>query len=244
MKNATIIRHIAFEDLGSLADVLEQHNYAIKYVEAGFDNIADIDALATNLLVILGGPIGAYDEQDYPFITDELHLLKLRLDADLPTIGICLGAQLMARALGGKVYPGFTKEIGWSPIELSQAGFDSPLAQLVTDSADVLHWHGDTFDLPIGATHLASSSKYENQAFSSGKNALALQFHPEVTVRGLERWWIGHACEIASTPDVSIAQLRKDTAVYSSMLENKARNFWHEWLLMVENKQVLVNSAA
>ncbi len=238
MKNATIIRHIAFEDLGSLADVLEQHNYVVKYVEAGFDNIAEIDALRTDLLVILGGPIGAYDEQDYPFLTDELRLLKLRLEADLPTLGICLGAQLMARALGARVYPGSRKEIGWSPIELSQAGKDSPLAHLVTDSAAVLHWHSDTFDLPIGATHLASSSQYQNQAFSSGKAALALQFHPEVTDRGLERWWIGHACEIASTPDLKIAKLRKDTAIYSSMLENKARSFWHEWLLKIENKQV------
>lgn len=244
MKNATIIRHIAFEDLGTLADVLEQHNYTVKYLEAGFDDIADIDALATDLLVILGGPIGAYDEQDYPFLTDELNLLELRLKADLPTLGICLGAQLMARALGAKVYPGSTKEIGWSPIELSQAGKDSPLAHLVTDCAPVLHWHGDTFELPAGATHLASSSKYQNQAFSSGKNVLGLQFHPEVTARGLERWWIGHACEIASTPDVTIANLRKDTAAYSSMLENKARNFWHEWLLKVENKQVLLTSAA
>ena len=244
MKNATIIRHIAFEDLGSLADVLEQHNYTVKYLEAGADDIAQIDALKTDLLVILGGPIGAYDEQDYPFLLEELRLLQRRLQADLPTLGICLGAQLMARALGAKVYPGSSKEIGWSPIELSQAGKNSPLAVLGTDEAAVLHWHGDTFDLPIGATHLASSSKYHNQAFCAGKNALALQFHPEVTARGLERWWIGHACEIASTPDVNVANLRQDTAGYISTLEHKACSFWHEWLLKVENNQVLVNSTA
>lgn len=244
MKNATIIRHIAFEDLGSLGDVLEEQNYAVKYIEAGSDNIADIDPLKTDLLIILGGPIGAYDEQDYPFITDELRLLKLRLNADLPTIGICLGAQLMARALGAKVYPGHTKEIGWSPIELSQAGKDSPLIHLATDYAAVLHWHGDTFDLPAGATHLASSFQYQNQAFSFGKAALALQFHPEVTTRGLERWWIGHACEIGSTAGVTIRNLRIDTAIYSCALENKARKFWHEWLLKVESKQGVLSSVA
>ena len=244
MKNATIIRHIAFEDLGSLADVLQQHNYAVKYLEAGVDDIAQIDPLGTDLLVILGGPIGVYDEQDYPFIADELRLLECRLQADLPTLGICLGAQLMARALGARVYPGSGKEIGWSPIELSQAGKDSPLAILGTGEGTVLHWHGDTFDLPVGATHLASSSKYPNQAFSSGKNALGLQFHPEVTARGLERWWIGHACEIGSTPDVNVAKLRQDTTSYISILENKARSFWHNWLLKVENKQVLANSTA
>ncbi len=85
MKNATVIRHLAFEDLGSLAEALNQQDYAIKYLEAGLDNLASIDPLTTDLVVILGGPIGAYDDQDYPFLVDELRLLESRLKADLPT---------------------------------------------------------------------------------------------------------------------------------------------------------------
>jgi len=229
MKTATVIRHLAFEDLGSLELALHQQNYTIKYVESGLNDVTDIDS-NTDLLVVLGGPIGAYDEQDYPFIVDELQLLEHRFQADLPTLGICLGAQLMARSLGAKVYPGYCKEIGWSPLELSVAGMNSPLAHLAAEQTFVLHWHGDTFDLPNGALHLAASSKYQNQAFSWGKRSLALQFHPEVTADGLERWFIGHACEISTTSNVSVAQLRQDTARYAKQLEQQAAKLWQSWL--------------
>ena len=230
MKTATVIRHLAFEDLGSLTDALKQQNYVIKYVEAGLDSISKIQPLSPDLVVILGGPIGAYEEQDYPFLVDELRLLERRLQADLPTLGICLGAQLMARALGARVYPGADKEIGWSPLKLSDAGRNSALSNLAAEYTDVLHWHGDTFDLPVGATHLASSQKYQNQAFSWGKSALALQFHPEVTPLGLERWFIGHAGEINATFDINVQALRADTARYAPQLEIQASKFWHTWL--------------
>lgn len=229
IKNATVIRHLAFEDLGSLANALLQQNYTVTYLEAGLDRLSDINPIMPDLLIILGGPIGAYDEQNYPFLSDELRLLESRLKADLPTLGICLGAQLMARALAARVYPGSYKEIGWSPIELSDAGINSPLAHLGSDTP-VLHWHGDTFDLPLGSTHLASSSKYQSQAFSWGKCCLGLQFHPEVTVHGLEQWFIGHACEISATPDISIAKLRQDTFSYVKKLELQAAKFWQAWL--------------
>jgi GMP synthase (glutamine-hydrolysing) len=236
MKNATVIRHVPFEDLGSLSEALSQQDYAVTYVEAGLDGVANLEPLTPDLVIVLGGPIGAYDTQDYPFLADEIRLLKRRLEADLPTLGICLGAQLMARALCARVYPS-TKEIGWFPIELSEAGRHSPLIHLAAEHTAVLHWHGDTFDLPAGATHLASTSICENQAFSWGKCGLALQFHPEVTAPGLERWWIGHACEIGATPDVSVAKLRQDTARYSEGLEILAAKFWQAWLEKLETKE-------
>ncbi|MEM9924637.1 MAG: glutamine amidotransferase [Cyanobacteria bacterium P01_D01_bin.50] len=234
MKSATVIRHIAFEDLGTLEIALEKQGYIIKYLEAGVDNLADIAPLAEDMLIVLGGPIGAYDEEDYPFLVDEIRLLEQRLKADLPTLGICLGAQLMARALGARVYPGGEKEIGWSNIKLSDAGKYSPLVHLDTEQTPVLHWHGDTFDLPTGATHLASSRLYQNQAFSWGKACMGLQFHPEVTVSGLERWFIGHASEINATPNVSVKQLRADTANYGEILQEKAVGVWINWLESVQ----------
>ncbi|MCC3412097.1 MAG: glutamine amidotransferase [Microcoleus sp. PH2017_25_DOB_D_A] len=229
LKHATVIRHIAFEDLGSLAEALNQQNYTVRYLEAGSDDLTQIDR-NTSLLIILGGPIGAYDEQDYPFLIDELRLLEYRLANDLPTLGICLGAQLMARALGAKVYPGLQKEIGWSPLNLSLAGQQTPLAHLAGDKTAVLHWHGDTFDLPTDSTHLAASAIYQNQAFSWKKGGLALQFHPEVTAQGLERWFIGHACEIGATPDITVAKLREDTIRYAGHLSVQAAKFWEDWL--------------
>ncbi len=234
MKQALVIRHLMFEDLGSLAPALQAEGYEITYLEAGFNDLSAINALESELVIILGGPIGAYDDQDYPFIEDELSLLKQRLDRDLPTLGICLGAQLMARALGAKVYPGNQKEIGWLPIKLSDAGKNSALKYLVEAEDMVLHWHGDTFDIPEGAVHLASSEKYTNQAFSWGKCGLALQFHPEVTKKGLERWFIGHACEIGHTSEVTVAKLRENTEKYAASLEVKGEKMWQGWLEQIE----------
>ena len=150
---------------------------------------------AADLLVVLGGPIGAYEEELYPFLADELRVIERRLAAGRPVLGICLGSQLMARALGARVYPGTGKEIGWAPLQLTAAGRDSCLAPL-GGGAPVLHWHGDTFDLPKGASLLASTPRYKNQAFAWQRHGLALQCHIEATAAGLERWYIGHACEI------------------------------------------------
>jgi GMP synthase (glutamine-hydrolysing) len=230
---ALVIRHVACEDLGNLALVLQQRGLVVRYVEAGIDDLAQLNPMAPEVLIVLGGPIGVYQEQAYPFLIDELRVLERRLAADLPTLGICLGAQLMARALGAKVYAGPRKEIGWAPLHLSEAGWRSCLARLAKRETAVLHWHGDTFDLPAGATHLASTPAYESQAFAWGTRGLALQCHAEVTARGLEQWFISHAHEIDLTPGVSVRQLRKDTQCYAPRLQVRAASCWQTWLTQV-----------
>ncbi|MCY4488690.1 MAG: glutamine amidotransferase [Deltaproteobacteria bacterium] len=225
---AVVVRHVAFEDLGSFAGPLAEGGWRVQYVEAGLDGL---DAAAdADLLVVLGGPIGAGDDGPYPFLTEEVRLIEGRLAADRPTLGICLGAQLMARALGARVYGAGRKEIGWGPLSLSEAGAASALSLLAPDRASVLHWHGDTFDLPHGAIHLAATEVCENQAFGWGERALALQFHPEVTAAGLERWFIGHTLEIATTPDISVAQLRDATRRFAPALERQGPAFLRRWL--------------
>ncbi|MDJ0617473.1 MAG: glutamine amidotransferase [Calothrix sp. MO_192.B10] len=234
MQQAIVIQHVPFEDLGTLHPVLKQRGYQISYQQAGVDDLSLIETTQADLLIVLGGPIGVYEEEEYPFIKDELKLLEQRLAKKLPTLGICLGSQLIARALGAKVYPGHGKEIGWSNLQLSQMGKNSCLRHLETKETSVLHWHGDTFELPDQAILLASSQQYQNQAFSWGKNCLGLQFHPEITAKGLERWFIGHACEIASTHGISVSQLRTDTMLYAHALESSAIDLWNEWLDTVE----------
>src|ERR1700730_10602719 len=197
MKTAIAIRHVHFEDLGSLEPALERAGYQIRYADCAVDDIAALDPVAPDLVVVLGGPIGAYETDFYPSLKDELYLLEMRLRANRPTIGICLGAQLMARALGTRVYPAGFKEIGWGQITLRPAGCESAVRHLGQDNTAVLHWHGDTFDLPTGATLLASTEICRNQAFSWGRGALGLQFHPEAKAARLEQWFIGHAYEIA-----------------------------------------------
>ncbi len=231
MKSVIAIRHVPFEDLGSFADVLGHAGYQVQYLEAGLDRLDALDPLEPDLLVVLGGPIGAYEESVYPFLQHELQLLQVRLAAGRPTLGLCLGAQLMARALGAAVYPGQAgKEIGWAPITLTEAGRASPLRHLAAELTPVLHWHGDTFDVPAGATLLAGSGRYPHQAFAVGRHGLALQFHPEVTAAGMERWFIGHACEIGTTPGLEVPQLRSATARHAAGLERQGRLFIAEWL--------------
>lgn len=227
-RTAIAIRHVAFEDLGLLGDLLAARGVAARYVEAGVDDLAALDATAPDLVVVLGGPVGVYDSADYPWIADTLRLLERRLAADRPTLGICLGAQMMAAALGARVYPMGVKEIGWSPLALTAAGRGSDLAPL--DRTAVLHWHGDTFDLPAGAVHLAATPVCANQAFSCGERALALQFHAEATGRGLERWFIGHACEIGAADGVTVAALRADTARAAAACEAAGRAAIGHWL--------------
>ena len=229
MKSVFALRHVAFEDLGGFAPVLAERGYAIRYLEAGYDDLTPMDPLADDLLVVLGGPIGVYEDEAYPFIRDELAILRARLDAGRAVLGICLGCQMLARALGGAVYPGGHKEIGWGPLTLTEAGHASPLAALA-DGTPVLHWHGDTFDLPAGATLLASTDLYPHQAFAWGQRTLGLQFHLETNARGLERWFIGHAGEIAHTPGLNVLALRAATAHHAAAAEERGRRCLSAWL--------------
>lgn len=231
MRKALALNHLAFEDLGSLGTELTRVGYTIDTIDACTADLRAIDPLEPDLLVILGGPIGVYEHETYPFLHAEMDLLRSRLAKKLPTIGICLGAQLIAAALGASVHPGTQgKEIGWAPI---QAGADASLhpffSELLVPDLHVLHWHGDTFDLPANAHHLASTAAYPNQAFAIGQYALGLQFHPEVTAQNLERWYVGHACEL-SHAEISVAQLREDSSVFAPKLEVAARRFWQSWL--------------
>lgn len=229
MKTALAIRHVAFEDLGSFAPVLAARGFRLCYLEAGVDDLARLDSLAPELLIVLGGPIGAYEEGSYPFVLDELRLLERRFAADRPTLGICLGAQLMARALGARVYPGSVKEIGWKPLSLTGEGHASSLRHLDPDRTSMLHWHGDTFDLPAEATLLASTDVCRHQAYARGHGALAFQCHPEARTVDLERWFIGHACEIAAA-GLSVPHLREDSTRFGPLLETQGALCLAEWL--------------
>ncbi|BBU30312.1 GMP synthase [Burkholderia sp. THE68] len=227
MKTAVAIRHIHFEDLGTIESLLENRDFVVRYVDATGDDLSKIDALQPDLLVVLGGPIGAFDDDLYPFVGEELKLVSQRLQAKLPMVGICLGAQLMARAMGAAVYSMGRKEIEFSPLDLTSEGSRSALSRI--GRAPVLHWHGDQFDIPDGAVRLASTAKCPNQAFSVGDHALALQFHLEANPLRIERWLVGHASELAQA-GIDPRTLRRQALEGGEKLAKIAHEVVRHWL--------------
>lgn len=178
MKTALVIRHVVFEGVAGYRDPIEAAGYEIERIPACTIDFAALDLLSPDLLVVMGGPMGVYETGEHPWLVAEIAAIRERLTRDLPTLGVCLGSQIIATALDARVYPGPTREVGFSPMTLTAAGRASPLRHV--DGVDVLHWHGDTFDLPEGAELLAGSAAYAHQGFRRGPNVLALQFHAEM----------------------------------------------------------------
>jgi GMP synthase (glutamine-hydrolysing) len=227
MKSAFAVRHIHFEDLGVLEPFLRERGYEVRYLDAGVDDLAGVDPASPDLVVVLGAPIGAGDEEIYPFLADELSLVRDRLDVRRPLLGICLGAQLIARVLGAEVKPMGVKEIGFSSLTLTEQGKASPLAALGT--APVLHWHGDQFGIPPGATRLAYTDVCANQAFAMGRAVLGLQFHLEADPVKIERWLLGHACELGQA-GVDPREIRRQAREFGPALSAAASEVIGEWL--------------
>jgi GMP synthase (glutamine-hydrolysing) len=226
-KTCTVIRHVAFEDLGSFETPLIEAGYDVRYVDVGLDDLDGIAPTASDLLVVLGGPIGVYEQDRYPFLKAELRLTGARLQAGRPTMGICLGAQLMASALGSRVYPCLEKEIGFARISLTPEGRGSCLSAF--EQVPVLHWHGDTFDLPAGAVRLASTKACLNQAFALGREIIGFQFHPEAGARGFERWLIGHTVELGAAA-VDVRSLREIHLSLAAELQRRSNDCIRRWL--------------
>lgn len=226
-KTCLALRHVHFEDLGSFAGPLAEAGYALAYSDAGDPDFCGGDPLTPDLLVVLGGPVGVYEEDAYPFLARERGFIAKRLAAGLPTLGICLGAQLIAAGLGSRVFPTGIKEIGFSTLSFTAEGEASPLRHLA--GTPVLHWHGDTYELPPGAQSLASSSLVEQQAFAIGRNVLALQFHPEAGLAKAEQWLVGHASELAAG-GIDVARLRQEWAQRGYELATAAEAVVGEWL--------------
>lgn len=187
-RRAHFLQHIEIEGLGSIEPWLRAAGYAISgtrfFEHARLPQAADFD-----LLIVMGGPMSVNDEHLHPWLVPERQFVRACIDAGKSVLGICLGAQLIAAALGARVYASRHKEIGWFPVEAVSGA--APGRLQLPQHLEVFHWHGETFDLPAGAVHLARSEACENQAFQVGPSVIGLQFHLEVTpagARSLASW--------------------------------------------------------
>ncbi len=225
-KLATIVRHTTLEDDGTLRSVLLANRYRVEVVDAP---TTDLKAAyrRSDLVLVTGAPIGAYETDLFPFLRREIDEVSECLRLDKPIFGIGLGAHLIARALGARVYPGRRCELGWLALSLTAAGKHSPIAAL--ENVPVLHWHEDTFDLPQGADLLASTPAYEAQAFAWGKHALGVQFHAEASASTVEQWLISYRAQLRSV-GADVRALRHTTAQLAPAAEHAGMRMLASWL--------------
>lgn len=187
MPHITCFQHIDCEGPGSLSDILAAKGVTMAVLKP-FQGDAVPERLGDGLIV-LGGPMGVYEERQFPWMTKELDAIRHGLDSALPVLGICLGSQMLAKAAGGQIFRGAQPEVGWYPLELTAEGRLDPLLLGLPDSPEVFHWHGDTFTLPEGSVRLAQSALYRQQVFRVGHNAYGFQCHLEVT-EAMAREWV------------------------------------------------------
>ena len=228
MKRALVIRHVVHEGIAGYREPVEAAGYRIERVAACETDWEATDVLAPDLLVVMGGPMGVFETGKYPWITAEVEAIGRRVRADRPTLGVCLGAQMIAAAMGARVYPGLVREVGFSALTLGEAGEGSPLRHL--EGTQVLHWHGDTFDLPDDVTQLASTPIYSNQAFAAGRNVLALQFHAEMGEDPRFHTWLEQDSEYIRGAGVCAATLERDHDRLGPAAARAGQAMLAEWL--------------
>ncbi|MET3769389.1 GMP synthase (glutamine-hydrolyzing) [Marisediminicola sp. UYEF4] len=224
---AVVIRHLDIAHLGSFDGLLRERGYEITTIDASDLGPGSVEMIDADLVVVLGGDMGAYQTDEYGYLVDELELLAKRLENEKPTLGLCLGAQLIAHALGGRASKGKSTVIGFREVNLTEAGRDSPLRHFA--GVPVMQWHGDSFRLPAGATRLASSADYSNEAFRLGDYALAVQFHPELTGTMYEEWIAQGTAELEKH-GIDAAELLEQRDRYAEQMERAALAMLGEWL--------------
>lgn len=221
-----ILQHYWCETAGIFLDVLRERNIPIVTVCGANGDAYPLDLSTYSGVIVMGGPMGVYEEDQYPWLRQEDALLKVAIQRDMPTLGICLGSQLVAKAAGAEVKPGGRKEIGWYDLTSSVSASQDPLWQAFPQTFEAFEWHGDIFSLPPGGVSLASSALYPHQAFRLGQRVYALLFHLEVTAEMIQTWLNAFADELATVRSyIDPTTLEKNLTARAERANTLAREF-------------------
>jgi GMP synthase-like glutamine amidotransferase len=227
------LQHVPFEGLGCIEDWVSTNGHSLSstkfYENNNLPELSDFD-----WLIVMGGPMGVYDEEKYDWLSGEKEFIRNAIQEGKTVIGICLGAQLIASSLGAEVYPNAEKEIGWFPIFPTESGKSIELLSGSLDPFPVFHWHGDTFDLPLGALRLASSEVCLNQAFLYNRKVVGIQFHFEVTEKSLNQMITFCGNELVSGRYIQSAETILGNTQFISEINNR---MFHLLDFMEEGKE-------
>jgi GMP synthase (glutamine-hydrolysing) len=231
---ALVLQHIECEPPGAYEDVLRDEGWELVRVELDEGETLP-DREGFDAIVAMGGPMSVNDEDALPWLRDEKELIAAAVRAGTPFFGACLGVQLLASALGSKVYPGAEPEIGLLPVQLTEAARSDPVFAGLPEDLLTFQWHADTFDLPAGATLLAGSPAYANQAFRFGERAYGVQFHLEVSPEMAREWSLvpEYAASLESVLGAGAAgRLLDELAARADELRGYARALFRRWLAL------------
>ena len=228
MSQLLVIQHVRHETLGTFEAAFKASGLSLRTLQADDRNAAWPSAAAASALdglIVMGGPQGVSEQATYPYLKRELELIRRALKAEKPILGVCLGAQLLAAALGARVAKNPQKEIGWYPLMREPGAAGDPMWDPFGQTETVFQWHGDAFALPKGAVQLASSPLCAQQAFRYGGAAYGLQFHLEVTEAMIRAWCNANAAELASLRGViDPAAIRSQAPAHLARLEELSRH--------------------
>ena len=239
MARVLVLQHVESEGLGVIGKTLKQRGIGSHFIK-----VFRGESLPKNLhgyagLIVLGGPMGVYEEEIYPFIKDEIALIKSAVKEEIPVLGICLGSQMLAKAAGADVYKGKKKEIGWYDVQLTDEGKRDRLFIGLPDRFIVFQWHGDTFDMgtdlkSVPNKCLASSELFPHQIIKVGKNAYGLQFHLEVTEKMVMEWIDVNDKELLSVKSyIDPKQILKDTSAYIETVHRYGEVVFNRFLNLI-----------
>ncbi len=232
MTKFLVFQHLPHEGLGSFEPVFLQAGIDVQIIPTPKHDLTTMTLEGSNsidALVVMGGPMSANDDDQLPFIREELRLIEAAVKQKIPILGVCLGSQMLAKVLGSKVYPGKKKEIGWYPLQVQPAGGKDPLMKKFPTTTLMFQWHGETFDLPKNSELLASSELYPHQAFRF-ENSYGFQFHSEMTLEMIQDW-VEHGkkemegAELPHSAGELLQQSEKFIGALKSMAQGVAQGF-------------------